>query len=235
MSRNYSCLIVDDEKPAHQVIASHIAKTKGLVHQGSVYNGKEAILILSKQDFDIVFLDIEMPLLKGIEVLELLEKKPAIIITTAFSHFAFDAYQNDAVDYLLKPITLQRFNKAITKAKAYCNHVNHLPHKTITIPLKVGRQIQHIALSEIKYLQSIGNYVKVFLISNVNAIVAYGSLINLLKQLPESTFLQVHKSFIVNKNFISETGKELIIMKCDTKIPVGRRYELLVSSSEVAN
>ncbi len=233
MPRNYSCLIVDDEKPAHQVIASHIASTNGLVHAASVYNGKEAVAILSKQIFDIIFLDIEMPLLKGIEVLESLEKKPATVITTAFSHFAFDAYQNDAVDYLLKPISLARFNKAILKAKAYCNNTVEFSQTSVTISLKVNGEIQDIPLSEIKYVQSIGNYLKLYLSNKMEQVVVYGSLINLLKQLPTSTFLQVHKSFIINKYFIHDLGKEIIRMKCDATIPVGRRYEVLLSNIEI--
>lgn len=233
MSRSYTCLIVDDEKPAHQVIVSHIAGTKDLVHKASVYNGREAVAILSRQTFDIVFLDIEMPLLKGIEVLESLEKKPATIITTAFSHFAFDAYQNDAVDYLLKPISLPRFIKAIEKAKTYCNSNLQPSQTSVTIPLKVNGEMLDIPLGEIKYVQSIGNYLKLFLSNRKEQVIVYGSLVNLLKQLPASTFLQVHKSFIVNKNFISQTGKEIIMMKCDATIPVGRRYEVLLSNIDI--
>lgn len=233
MSRNLRCLIVDDEKPAHQVIASHIAKVNGLEHKASVYNGKEAIAILLKEEFDIMFLDIEMPLIKGIEVLESVEKKPLTIITTAFSHFAFDAYQNDAIDYLLKPISFERFTKAVLKAKSHYFRAMQQSQAIVKIPVKVNGEMQEIPLGDIKYVQSIGNYIKFFLSTQNEQVVVYGSLINLLKKLPTGTFLQVHKSFVVNKNFIRKVAKEMIVLNCNSTIPVGRRYEVLLSNLEL--
>lgn len=101
MELNYSCLIVDDEYPAHDVVKALINMNSQLEFVKSCYNGEDALSELTTNSYDIVFLDINMPILNGIDLLEKLEQKPAVIVTTAYTDFAFDAYQNDAVDYLL--------------------------------------------------------------------------------------------------------------------------------------
>jgi two-component system, LytTR family, response regulator len=229
MGTAYKCLIVDDEKPAHLVIQSHLSHCPELVYSGSAYNGKEAIKLLLENDYDCLFLDIDMPLINGLEVLQTLSKRPATIITTAHNQFAFEAYQHDAVDYLLKPISLPRFLKSIEKAKYFwlSNSVS-LPEKT-TILLKIDCENKEINLKNILYFESIGNYVKVFFIDKNKPIVVYETLKNIVDNTPSDRFVQVHKSYIVNAHFIENIGKESVTIGGGISLPLGRKYELLVN------
>lgn len=228
METPYKCLIVDDEKPAHLVIKSHISHCEDLQFVASAYNGKEALNLLINNAFDFVFLDIEMPLINGIELLQTLPKRPATIITTAYSTFAFEAYQQDAVDYLLKPISLPRFLKAIEKAKYFWKS-NQAP-KPIqnTLLLRIDGEAKEVPLEPIAYFQSIGNYVKVCFKGNQKSIVVYDTLKNILDMTPSERFIQTHKSYIVNVDYIESVGKESITLKEGINIPLGRKYELMV-------
>lgn len=225
MAKEYKCLIVDDEKPAHKVILSHIDKFEELIIAESAYNGKEALQLIMQNFYDIVFLDIEMPTMSGLEVLQTLSKKPAIIITTAYSTFAFEAYQNDAVDYLLKPISLPRFVKAVEKAKKFCAS-NDLVEFVKAITVKVNGEQITIDYETISHIESIGNYVKIHL-SNKKNYVVYDTLKSLESKLTSDVFLQIHKSFIVNINFIKRLEATKIILE-SVILPLGRKYELQI-------
>jgi two-component system LytT family response regulator len=225
MGVTYKCLIVDDEKPAHLVLKSHIDSCRELEFIASAYNGKEAIEIIKQLQIDIIFLDIQMPLLNGIEVLEQLTEKPAIILTTAFSNFAFEAYQHDAIDYLLKPIHFSRFCKAIKKAKIYTDKFKNYACNTLEV--KTNGNIINLKHNEIIYIQSIGNYVKIYTSTNTSTLLGYYSLKNLLNILPSNLFLQTHKSYIVNQNFVQTIDSHQITLTNRTIIPVGRKYKIL--------
>jgi two-component system, LytTR family, response regulator len=229
MGTRYKCLVVDDEKPAHLVLKSHISKCEELEHSGSAFNGKEAIKLLLENEYDFVFLDIDMPLINGIEVMQTLAKRPATIVTTAFNNFAFDAYQHDAIDYLLKPVSFPRFLKAIEKGKHFWGlNQDKKPQKT-TITLRIEGISQEIPLENILYFSSVGNYVKVYFREKIKPIVVYDSLKNILENTSSDTFVQTHKSFIVNTNYIETIAKDGILLKGDICVPLGRKYELLVS------
>ncbi len=228
MATVYKCLIVDDERPAHLVLQSHISKFEDLAYSGSVYNGKEALKMLIENQYDIVFLDINMPLINGIEVMQTLSKRPATIITTAYNEFAFEAYQQDAVDYLLKPISLPRFLKSVEKAKIYCQSKIEKVAEKSTIALRLEGISREYRLDTILYFESIGNYLKVYFADRSKPIVVYESLKNIAENSP-ATFIQTHKSFIINTQYISKLDKEAVILKGNISIPLGRKYELLVS------
>jgi two-component system, LytTR family, response regulator len=228
MESIYKCLIVDDEKPAHLVLKSHIGHCEDLIYCASAYNGKEAIKMLLENDYDIVFLDIDMPLINGIEVMQMVSKRPATIITTAYNQFAFEAYQHDAVDYLLKPISLPRFLKSIEKAKSFWKPSTAKNPTKTTIMLKIDGQKKAIELESVVYIESIGNYVKVYFKDTNKAIVVYESLKNIVENTPSEVFIQTHKSYIVNRNFIEQIEKEHILLRGEITVPLGRKYELLV-------
>ena len=225
MGFTYKCLIVDDEKPAHLVLKSHIDSCQDLEFIASAYNGKEAIEIIKQLQIDIVFLDIQMPLLNGMEVLEKLTEKPAIILTTAYSNFAFEAYQHDVIDYLLKPIHFSRFFKAIEKAKIYIDKSALLKFNTLEI--KTNGNVISLKHDEIIYIQSIGNYVKIHTSTNTSAFLGYYSLKKLLNILPSNLFLQTHKSYIVNQNFLQTMDSHQITLTNRMIIPLGRKYKIL--------
>jgi two-component system, LytTR family, response regulator len=236
MGISYKCLIVDDEKPAHMVIASHLKNCVDVELAGSAFNGRDAIQLLMEKEFDIVFLDIDMPLISGLEVLQTLPQRPATIITTAFNQFAFDAYQHDAVDYLLKPISLPRFLKSVEKAKIFCqNGQNKKAHKK-KIEFRIKGETKELAIEHIHYIQSVGNYLRVFFYNNKSldkprSELVYETLKNVLANTDAGLFLQTHKSYIINRNFIERVNKGTITLKGNITIPLGRKYELLVSKA----
>jgi two-component system LytT family response regulator len=228
MATPYKCLIVDDEKPAHLVIKSHISHCEDLEFVASAYNGKEALNLLINNEFDFVFLDIEMPLINGIELLQTLPKRPATIITTAYSNFAFEAYQQDAVDYLLKPISFPRFLKAIEKAKYFWKSNQEQKNIKNSILLRIDGEAKEVKLEQIVYFQSIGNYVKVVFNGNQKSVVVYDTLKNIVDMTPSERFIQTHKSYIANIDYIQSVDKETLLLKGDIPIPLGRKYELMV-------
>lgn len=221
------CLIVDDDKPAHLVLKSHISNTKELKFTSSVYNGKDAYNSIREYQYDLIFLDIDMPLITGIELMRKLIHRPPVIITTAYSDFAFEAYQNDAVDYLLKPISYPRFLKAIEKAKHFI--VTKKDSESKMLSIKHNGDEMELELDSIIYIQSIGNYIKIILINNKRPLIVYQSLKSFYETVSKKKFIQVHKSFIINISFINRVEKEYVILE-DNNIPIGRKYGVLLKN-----
>jgi two-component system LytT family response regulator len=226
MEPTFKCLIIDDEKPAHLVIKSHIENSKNLEFIESAYNGKEGLQILKNRDIDIIFLDIDMPIMNGIEFIQSLENKPLIIITSAHHNFAFEAYQNDVIDYLLKPISFTRFTKAIEKAKQIYVYENRKQNNLNQ--LKLEGVENKLIISEIYYIQSIGNYIKIFVEETNKPIIVYLSLKSFLEKIKNDYFIQTHKSFIINTNKIKKVEKDKLILSNSTLIPIGRKYKILL-------
>jgi two-component system, LytTR family, response regulator len=231
MGHIFKCLVVDDEKPAHLVLQSHIAKCDDLLYAASAYNGKEALKILNEQEFDFVFLDIEMPVVNGLEVMQSLIKRPATIVTTAYNNFAFDAYQENAVDYLLKPISFPRFLKSIEKARYYWEATQTKLTPKSHIEWVIDGEKKEFDLHTILYFESIGNYLKVHFVGNKKPIVVYDTLKNVVNTTPDNLFIQTHKSYIVNINQIKSIEKEGVVLQNEVVIPLGRKYELMVKNS----
>jgi two-component system, LytTR family, response regulator len=224
----YKCLVVDDEVPAHLVIKSHLSHFDEFEYVDSAYNGKEAIQFMTENEYDCVFLDIEMPLINGIEVLQTMKNRPATIITTAYDNFAFEAYQQDAIDYLLKPISLSRFMKSMEKVKKYLGVKSNTKSDKMFI-LKIDGIAKEISYDDIIYFQSTGNYIKVFLKDYNKAIIIYDSLKNLLNNLPSNSFVQTHKSYVINSNLVTGLMKDKLILSNAINVPIGRKYELLLN------
>lgn len=236
MALTYRCLIIDDESPAHKALISHISKFDELEHSGSAFNGMEAIKLLNENQYDIIFLDINMPVISGVELMELQPNRPITIVTTAYSDFALSAYQNDAIDYLLKPISFDKFSKAIEKAKTY-HSGNNLKKENSddekVLSYRSNGQIIETPLSDILYIESLGNYMKLYNCKLKSPIVIYGSLASISAEIDCSHFLQVHRSYIVNTTKISAfTAKNLTMSNGDT-IPVGRKYQILLNNLSI--
>ncbi|NOS94717.1 MAG: response regulator transcription factor [Cyclobacteriaceae bacterium] len=225
--RTYSCLIADDDLEAHLVLNSLLSQFEGLSIEGHAYNGKVAIDLLQSKHFDILWLDIQMPLVSGLELMQVLPNRPATIITSGHTEYAFEAFQNNVVDYLQKPILLERLKVAYEKALIYIDHV--LPKNAIdTIELKSERKVVTLKVADIKFLKSMGNYVKVFMKNEVHPIIGYSSLKEMNDRLANSGFIQVHKSFIIKKSEIVKKSQTEILLKDGTQIPIGSKYDYLV-------
>jgi DNA-binding LytR/AlgR family response regulator len=233
MEFTYRCLIIDDESPAHKALASHIAKFDDLEHSGSAFSGMEALKMLNENKYDIIFLDINMPVISGVELMESQPNRPLTIVTTAYSDFALSAYQNDAIDYLLKPISFEKFAKAIEKAKIYFSGNNVKKENTSNgkvLSHRVNGQMTDILLSDIIYIESLGNYMKLYSSRHNLPMIIYGSLASISAEIDCTDFLQVHRSYIVNVSKITSVTFKSLTMCNNEIIPVGRKYQILLNS-----
>jgi len=224
------CLIVDDEPPAHKVLENYIGKLHSLTLAGNCYNAIEALNFLHENTVDILFLDINMPELSGLDMLKTLSNPPIVILTTAYSEYALQSYEFGVTDYLMKPIRFDRFLKAINRVlelKAETPSVATSPEKT-TVPketsffIKVDGVQRKVRFEDILYIESKGNFVRLHL-SDMRLMTA-DTLSNMDKKLSPHGFLRVHKSFIVNlEKLTGLEGNRLLIN--DLKIPVGNSYK----------
>lgn len=225
----YHCLIVDDEKPAHLVLRAHIDRCPNLVWCQSTYNGEEALQYLAQNPVEVVFLDVQMPLVTGIELLAMLPTPPAVVMTTAYTEFAFSAYQYDAVDYLQKPITYQRFLQAIEKIKKYSrNHLN-LSKPPAELTFRVNGEVVVIQSSDIMYAEAWGNYIKIYLTGQQQRLVVYESLATLLTKLDPAKFVQVHRSYLINREYLTQVTPNWLLLKGGQQVPVGRKFQILLT------
>jgi DNA-binding LytR/AlgR family response regulator len=223
----YKCLIVDDEAPAHKVLEAHIARTEGLEIAGDVYDGQEALEFVRKNKVDLIFLDIEMPKLTGLELLECLPYPASVILTTAYSNFGFEAYQNGVVDYLLKPISYPRFLKAINKVVNLTVPPQREAAKFPDIEVKHEGIVKIINTRNILYIEAVGNYIKIHL-TNEKPLLLTQTMKYIGSILPPLYFTRIHKSFIVKREAVKETRKTDITLVNDVVLPIGRKYSVLL-------
>lgn len=220
------CLAIDDEPYALQLIVDYIEKTPFLELTDSCLNAIEAIEILAKKDADLIFVDINMPEMSGLDFVKSLNKKVKIIFTTAYSEYAVESYKVDAIDYLLKPITYKDFLRATNKVlNQITNSENSNNSNKINdhFFVKAEGKIQKIRLEDIKFVESLSEYVKIHLENNEN-VVCLMSLKNLEKKLPND-FLRVHRSYIVNLNKVTTIERNKIVFDNKVYIPVSEQYK----------
>ena len=228
-------IIVDDEPIAHTIIQDYAASLQELILVKNCYNAIEAMEVLKKNPIDLMFLDIEMPKLKGMDFIRTLQKKPAIIITSAYSEFALEGYELDITDYLLKPFSFERFIKAYAKVTQKQQSLMPPAINSNTVKqynddrlfLKGDKEIHQIKLSSLLYIESYGNYVKMKVDDQV--FIIHESISHFENTLDNNVFIRTHRSFIVNINHIqSIVGNQIHVS--NTKIPIGQSYKLAVKA-----
>lgn len=225
------CLLIDDEPPALKVLANYIANINGLEIVGQCKNAIEALNILHEKTVDVIFLDIKMPKILGTEFLKSLSNPPKVIFVTAYRDYAVEGYELDAVDYLVKPVSFERFIKAISKVNRLMGResLTASTHKQTSEPfvyLKVDRDMKKVFLNEILYIESWKDYVKLFLLNSKTLLVKQ-SISSMEMLLSDHKFLRVHRSFMVSLNKIS--GYNGISVQLETtEIPIGRLYKQTV-------
>lgn len=222
-----NCLIVDDEPIAREIIQTYCAHLDMLQVVASCSNALEAKTALQKHKVDIMFLDINMPILDGIAFLKTLKNQPQVIFTTAYKEYALDAFDLSACDYLLKPFSLERFivavDKALDKLKALPVS-EHAPAQVKTdnfIFIKYDGKIYKIMHEHLLYAEAQGNNTKVVTASGI--LLPAITFSNLEELLPKTEFLRVHRSFIINKSKISHIEGNRIFVN-NTEIPIGSNY-----------
>ena len=238
---NLSCFIIDDEPLAIEVIESHVSKIDGLEVEATFQNAVKAFQALRDSNVDVLFLDIQMPKLTGIEFLKTLKNPPKVVFTTAYREYALEGFELDVVDYLLKPVSFDRFLKSVDKVfDVHSNNDRSLnPSEEndakhfVFVP--VDKKNVKICLNDIIYLESKRDYV---LIKTRNKeVITHQTLIYMEERLPKSLFLRVHRSFIINTRMIESWSSNEIELP-EVQIPIGRTYKrealkVLNSSSEV--
>lgn len=223
------CLITDDEPLAREGLAQYVADIDFLQLQGTAENPLAAMSIMENKTVDLLFLDIQMPKINGLDFLKSLNNPPLVIITTAYPSFALEGYQLDVLDYLVKPITFQRFLKACIKAKKQFELIQNTPISspmaTTKAPtkehffIKCDGKIERIRFDELLYVESMQNYVS--LQTERGKFTTLLTLKSTLAELPTHSFMQVHKSFIVNLEKVQTLGDGHIKIK-NRLIPISR-------------
>jgi DNA-binding LytR/AlgR family response regulator len=225
--RKLSCIIVDDEPVARKILQEFTEQVPFLDLLGKFESAMKAEEFLKSHQPDIIFLDIEMPKVSGLQMLKRINIESMVILTTAFPQYALDGYELDIIDYLLKPFALHRFLKAVQKAKDFYEMKKHpgvagpgnAPPSYIFI--KSEKRIEKVELSEILYAEVLGNYLTIY--TDRKKIIAYLTMKSLESQLPPSDFIKIHQSFLVNRSKIeSVEGNDLMV---GTKsLPISRNY-----------
>jgi two-component system, LytTR family, response regulator LytT len=219
------CLLVDDEHFALALLEKFIQDTPGLTIVDKCKSPVRAVELLQSEPIDLLFLDIQMPILSGTNLLKSVSRKPVTIFTTAYPQHAAEAFELDAVDYLVKPYSFERFGQAINKAKDALQlrqmATGDLPPALEgQLTVKSDRKWVKIPFVEIRYVEGWKEYVKIF--TDHEKIVTLESLNNLENLLPATHFLRTHKSFIVAKNRVQKMDGEYLLLGHDAKVPVAR-------------
>ncbi len=223
------CLIIDDEPLARELIKDHLSKVPGFEVGGECASAMEAMMFLRAKQVDLVFLDIQMPQITGLEFLRTLNVKAKVIITSAYREYAIDGFELDAVDYLLKPITFERFFKSISR---FCQiqESNMMPIVSYDgtvesdrfIYVKENKRYVKVVFNDIVYIEGFSEYIKIY--TKEKRIITKLSLAWMEEQLPENDFIRIHKSYIVSLHKI-EAFSASTIEVFNKELPVGRSYK----------
>ncbi|GAA0878522.1 LytTR family DNA-binding domain-containing protein [Algoriphagus jejuensis] len=226
------CIIVDDESVAHDIIRKYCSLHPNLQVMRDCYDAIEAIEYLHGNPVDLIFLDLNMPKLRGFEFLKTLPHPPKVIVTTAYQEYALEGYELNIVDYLLKPFSFERFLKAINKVtldvpKSAANPPNDtLLRKPGRTFLRANNKDIQVAFEDILFVEASGNYTKIILKEEV--ITLRGTLSSIMEHIPNEDFIQVHRSFIVAKRHIkSIEGNEVFIGSYS--VPIGKSHKSQVN------
>ncbi len=231
-----NCIIIDDEPLAIEVLQGYCEKMDFIYLIGTYTNPLEAITAIKEKKIDLIFCDIEMPQISGIDFINSLDNKPLFIFTTAYSQYAVEGFELNAVDYLVKPIPYPRFIKAISRAKELLADKN-IPVESHIFPshgekkapqnfifVKAEYESIKIDLDDIEYIQGLKDYLKIHITGTNKAILTLMSFKEVLERLPTNQFLRVHKSFVVNVNYIKTVQRNRIVIN-DVRIPIGESFK----------
>jgi DNA-binding LytR/AlgR family response regulator len=230
------CLIVDDEPLARELIRGHVEKLENFEVIAECSDAMRALNVLREKHVDLIFMDIQMPQITGTEFLKTLKHPPKVIITTAYREYAMEGFELDVVDYLLKPITFERFLKSVNKyyqinqdeiQVVSGNNSEKLPDDTF-IYIKENKKVIKIYLSEIKYIEGLSEYVQIY--TEKRKIITKTSMAQMDEKLSSDSFLRIHKSFIVSINKIEAFTANTIEIQ-GKELPIGRSYKNAVLSA----
>ena len=222
------CIAIDDEPLALKQIADYISKTPFLELAGLCESALQALELLDKTPVDLMFVDVNMPDLCGMDFVKTLENPPFIVFVTAYSEYALEGFRVDAIDYLLKPISYSDFLKSANKVKAWFDAMQQKPAEVMSnkdfLFIKSEYKILRINFDDIKYIEAMSEYIRIHLV-NSKPVMTQLSMKSIEDQLPEDRFMRVHRSFIINLSKISVIERNRIIFDGTVYIPVSDQYK----------
>jgi DNA-binding LytR/AlgR family response regulator len=225
------CIAIDDENLALELIEDDIRKVPFLELVGICKSGFEAMEVLQKEKIDLLFLDIHMPDISGIQFLKSLTHRPLVIFTTAYEKYALEGFELDVIDYLLKPYSYERFLKAVNKAQEYLTNVERVqlmetgdpvPAASAYIFVKSDYKLVKIEINEILYIESLKDYIKIF--TGGKPVLTLSSMKAIEDRLPSTEFIRVHRSFIVNIRKIQYIHRNFVMVE-NKEVPIGDNYK----------
>ena len=220
-------IAIDDEPLALQQLAAYIKKTPYLELVATCQSAAEAQAVLQGEPVDVLFTDINMPDLSGMDFVRSLDNPPLVVFTTAYSEYALDGYKVNAVDYLLKPFSLEDFQRAAEKVRAQCELRNAAAAVSVidqddALFFKTEHRVVRVELSNIRYIEGMSEYLKIY-IEGQKPLVVLLAMKKLEERLP-SHFMRIHRSYIINLRKIQEVNKNRVILDADTYLPIGDLY-----------
>lgn len=222
------CLVVDDKPLAIDILTDYISKVPALTLVHATTNPLDALNFISQNPIDLLFLDIQMPQLNGLQIMKIMQGKCQVILTTAYSEYAMEGFENDAVDYLLKPISFERFYKAVQKAQKLITPPAVTPetilaedHGNPFIFVKTEYKLLRIDINDILYIEGMQNYVTIHTLNE--KVISLQNIKKMEEQLPSKQFIRVHKSYLVALNKIKSIERSRILIQ-DQLIPLGDAY-----------
>lgn len=221
-------IAIDDEPLALQLVTGYIEKTPGLKLAGKFDNPLDAVEFMTKETVDLVFVDIQMPDLSGIDLTKLISKGTKVVFTTAYEQYALEGFRLDVVDYLLKPFSYEEFLKAVQKVQKLISlergALNQVEANNEFLFLKSDYKVRRINFNDILYVEGLKDYVKVFTLTSEHPVLSLSTMKLLESKLPPSKFMRVHRSYIVNLDKIDTIDRNRIVFG-KTYIPVSDQYK----------
>lgn len=218
-----TAIAIDDEPPALNIVASFCERSGQIDLKKKFNRPDEALKFLEEERVDLVFLDINMPSVSGLDLYNVVSKNSVVIFTTAHSQYAVDGFNLDATDYLLKPFTFDRFVQAISKVQERIDFNKHKSEHGMELLVPSGYTIVRVPFQDIQYIQAFDDYLKIFITTTPHPVVTRMTMKTILDKLPVKDFVRVHRSYIVSLRKINKAGTKSIYMG-DVEIPIGKMY-----------
>ena len=218
------CLVVDDEPLAVKLISGYVERTPFLVLEALARSAVEALSLLGERRFDLVFLDIQMPGLTGVEFAEMLPESTRVVFITAYTDFALDGFRVNALDYLLKPVSYDDFRRAASRALNFYSERQARTSDIDFITVKSEYRLRRIPVSDIRYVEGLKDYVKIYVEGEINPVLTLMSMKTLEQILPSDSFMRVHRSFIINMDYVRTVERNRILFGQES-VPVSDSYK----------
>lgn len=218
------CIIVDDEPLAQELLENYVGRIQELQLIGKCSNAIQAVQALHKEKVDLIFLDIQMPVMNGLSFLKSLKNPPLVILTTAYPKYAMDGYELDVVDYLLKPISFERFLKAVNKVIEQRKFPQDEYASAEYLFLKVDSKLVKVNFADIVFIEGMKDYLKVFVKGRDIPLVVHQTMKRIEELLPKNNFVRVHKSYIVSLNTVTSIVGNMVEIG-GKEIPIGANYK----------